>query len=338
MYYVGLDLHTRTSTVCILDGHGKHVKTFTIRGRWPKVLERLATLPRPFAICYEASCGYGWMHDRLAKLAPRVVVAHPGQLRLIFRSKRKNDRVDAQKLAKLLFLDEVPAVHVPTLDARRWRELIEQRRATVDKRTRVKNGLRALLRAQAIAKPRGAGRWWTNKANAWLRQLSLDDDDLALRRDLLMIELDQLDSIVARLTKRLDQIAATHPGVTLLQSIPGVGPRTAEAVLAYVDRIDRFARNRQVGSYFGLAPSHDHSADTRRDGHITRQGPGTVRKLLVEAAWQAQRLDPSVKTFFQRVTAGKKERRKIAIVATAHHLLRCMAAMLRSGECWRAAT
>ena len=61
-------------------------------------------------ICFEATCGYGPLHDALAKFASRVVVAHPGRLRLIFRSKRKNDRVDAQKLAKLLHLDEVPAV------------------------------------------------------------------------------------------------------------------------------------------------------------------------------------------------------------------------------------
>jgi len=63
---------------------------------------------KPFAVCFEASTGYGHLFERLQTIARRVVVAHPGQLRLIFRSKRKNDRVDAEKLAKLLFLDEVP--------------------------------------------------------------------------------------------------------------------------------------------------------------------------------------------------------------------------------------
>ena len=67
------------------------------------------------------------MHDQLRKIAGRVVVAHPGQLRLIFRSKRKNDRVDAKKLAKLLFLDQVPTVYVPSVDVRTWRRMIEFR-------------------------------------------------------------------------------------------------------------------------------------------------------------------------------------------------------------------
>jgi transposase len=85
------------------------------RLEWPKLLERIeAEVPRPFAVCFEASCGYGYLHGRLSALAERVAVAHPGQLRLIFRSKRKNDRVDAEKQAKLLYLDQVPRCSAPS--------------------------------------------------------------------------------------------------------------------------------------------------------------------------------------------------------------------------------
>ena len=120
MWFVGLDVHQRSSAVCILDKNGKRVKRMQIRGPWSKVIEVLREIRHPFAICYEASCGYGYLYDQLRRFARRVVVAHPGQLRLIFRSKRKNDRVDAETLAKLLFLDEVPAVYVPSVDVRSW--------------------------------------------------------------------------------------------------------------------------------------------------------------------------------------------------------------------------
>ncbi|NIP73057.1 MAG: IS110 family transposase, partial [Gammaproteobacteria bacterium] len=91
-----------------LDENGKRYKAFTVMGPWPKLIQALeAEVPRPFAVCFEASSGYGFLYEALSRIARRVVVAHPGQLRLIFRSKRKNDRVDAEKLAKLLFLDEV---------------------------------------------------------------------------------------------------------------------------------------------------------------------------------------------------------------------------------------
>ena len=93
----------------------------------------------------------------LSEVADYVAVAHPGLLTLIFRSKHKNDRRDALKLAKLLYIGEVPTVHVPSADVRAWRELITFRRKLVEKRTRAKNGIRGLLRSLGIQAPRETG-------------------------------------------------------------------------------------------------------------------------------------------------------------------------------------
>ena len=103
MRYVGIDVHQRMSSVCILDENGKKEKTINVLGHWGKLSAVLQSIPRPFAVCFEASNGYGFLYELFSRLADRVVVAHPGHLRLIFRSKRKNDRVDAGKLAVLLF-------------------------------------------------------------------------------------------------------------------------------------------------------------------------------------------------------------------------------------------
>src|SRR5436305_15210999 len=100
MLYVGMDIHAKRSSICILNSDGKIVKEELIKGRWPEVIDRLKTLNEPISVCYEASCGYGNIHDRLAPLARQITVAHPGELRLIFRSKKKHDRVDARKIAK----------------------------------------------------------------------------------------------------------------------------------------------------------------------------------------------------------------------------------------------
>jgi transposase len=83
-------------------------------------------------------------------------------------------------------------------------------------------------------------------------------------------------------------------------------------------------------------PCQDQSAGKNRLGHITRQGPATVRKLLTEASWQGIRRSPEIRAYFERIRQGNPERKKIALVATAHHLLRVMLAMLRTGEVWRA--
>ena len=118
----------------------------------------------------------------------------------------------------------------------------------------------------------------------------------------------------------------------LLRTIPGVGPRTAEAVMAYIDQPKRFGRLKQVGSYFGLIPSQDQSYPINRLGHITREGPATARKLLTEAAWQGIQRSPEIRAYYERLRREDPKRRKIALVATAHWLLRVMLSMLRSGE------
>jgi transposase len=333
MHFVGLDVHQKRSSLCILDRDGKQVKRLEVKGSWTQVVEAVARVPGPLSVCYEASCGYGHLYEKLAPLAHHVAVAHPGQLRLIYRSKKKNDRVDAAKLAKLLYLDMVPQVHVPRADVRAWRALITYRHKLMSKRVGVKNQIRALLRGLGIVAPCGK-RLWSGKGIKWLKEHSLSESD-ALRRDMSLDELQEVNHKIRRVEKELNRRADAHPAVALLRTIPGVGVRTAEAVVAHLDDVSRFSRNKQVGSYFGLVPCQDQSAGKDRLGHITRDGPPAVRKLLCEAAWQGIRRSPGLKSFFERVTRGEADRRKIALIATAHHLARVMAAMLRSGETWR---
>ena len=334
MLSIGLDVHKRLYAICVLDGNGKIVKELSLRGDWRKLLDFLKRLEQPFRVCYEASCGYGHLYDRLAAVARHVLVAHPGHLRLIFRAKKKNDRVDARKLAKLAFLDEVPHIHVPSIEVRSWRQFIEFRGRTVSKRTAVKNSLRTLLRSYGIDAP-VRHKLWCKAGLAWLATLTLPTEDALLQRDLLLEELNRLNEQIKRVEKRLADIAKEHPGVQLLQTIPGVGVRTAEAVVAYIDQPDRFQRSKFVGSYFGLVPCQDQSAGTNRLGHITRQGPATVRKLLVEAAWQGVRRSPRVKARFEQIKRNDPQRRKIALIATAHWLVKVMHSMLCTGEDWR---
>jgi hypothetical protein len=85
MLYVGLAIHTKHIALCVLNQTGQVVQRARVRGL-EEMLRLLKGLPDRFEVCYEASCGYGHYHDLLQPLAARVLVAHPGQLRLIFRS------------------------------------------------------------------------------------------------------------------------------------------------------------------------------------------------------------------------------------------------------------
>ena len=261
------------------------------------------------------------------------MVAHPGQLRLIFRSKDKNDRKDAERLAKLLYLGEVPTVHVPSLDVRTWRELINCRSQVIAKRTRAKNAVRALLRSAGIRR-RG------NPACGRSRELTL-----APPTDPAHVLAAVAAGSAAGRDRDAQPATATHrtgiepPGPAdargaVAAEHPGVGVRTAEAVAAFIDDPHRFPNAKAVGRYFGLVPRQDQSGDKNRLGHITREGAPVVRQLVAEAAWQARRRSPTVRAYFERAQRDDPQRKKIALVATAHYLVRVMWAMLKRGTFW----
>ncbi len=339
MLFIGLDAHKRFFVACIFDPKDASVKRFRVNGSVDDLIRQLKKElgRRKFRICFEASCDYGYLHDRLAPIADRVIVAHPGKLALIYQDKRKNDKVDAEKLAKLIYAEVTPEVHVPSLDCRSRRRTIEHRTRLVQKRTRTKVAIRALLRGCGISTPAEVKDLWSTAGLKWLSEVELPTENDALQRDMLLEELTSFERLVKRATRHLDRLGSSDPAVKLLRTIPGVGPRTAEAVAAYIDKPHRFGRIKQIGAYFGLVPCQDQSASRNRLGHITREGPATVRRLLVEAAWWAVKHDSTIRAYYERRVGEKGERKKIAIVATAHYLARVMLSMLKNGEPWRPA-
>src|SRR5262245_44342775 len=209
-----------------------------------------------------------------------------------------------------------------------------RRSQVIAKRTRAKNAVRALLRGAGVTPPRRPGLW-TKEGLSWLRQLELPTASQQLRRDLLLEEIETLLRQVQRIERQLTQQAQRTPAVVRLRSIPGVGLRTAEAVAAFLDDPHRFPNAKSVGSYFGLVPCQDQSGERNRLGHITRQGAPVVRHLVAEAAWQAQRRSPTVRAYFERAQRDDPQRKKIALVATAHYLVRVMWALLKRGTVWQ---
>ena len=329
MLYVGLDVHSRQSSLCILNSAaGRSIDS--AQGPRAAVVDRLRQLDEPFASATRRPAATATCTSRLRPLAQHVAVAHPGKLRLIFGSKRKNDRFDAEKLAKLLLLDMVPQVHVPDVDVRAWRSLIQLRQRVLAQRV---HGQEPDPRRAARERP-GAGA-----------EVALVQEALGVAGDagpapsaMLRLELNvqELKSLKVKIDAGGEGTGSGTPTVTrrstLLMTIPGVGIRTAETFVAWVDDIARFRRTRQLGCYFGLVPCQDASADKNRLGHITRDGPPVMRKLITEAAWTAIRGCPAFKRFFERVMGGKADRKKIALVATAHRLIRVMGAMLEAAR------
>lgn len=336
--YIGFDIDCKKTVACVVQ-NGKRDIYATIGpdiGSMRKFLIQQKQDHSKVHLTFEISGSAGFIYDSLIDSADTITVSNPSKMTWIYRTAKKNDRIDARKMAVLLSIGEVPAVYMPSKEVRQWRETILHRKKIVSKRVQVKNRIRATLKAQGYSQPLEKGSWWKKANMLWMRNLCDQNigvcDLWHMHISNLLDEFDLLSGQLKRVNLYLDGYLAKNPGGKLLMSIPGVGPRTAEAILAYTDDVNRFGNYKQYCSYFGLTPKLDESGSCRRLGHISKHGPSVVRWLICESSWVAIRKSKSLNAFYGRVMCGQAGRKKIAIVAVARKLLSIMRAMLISGE------
>lgn len=343
MKILALDLGKYKTVACEYEAESGRHRFHTILST-PAALSQLVWQVQPEQVVIEICNIAGWICDLLRGLGVMVRVANTSDDAWRWRKvRRKNDRCDALKLAQLTAVNQLREVYIPHLTIRQWRALIAFRQQLVRRRSKIKNHIRDLLVSEGQLLPRGA-KCWTQLGQAHLEALArplLAAGPEELWRGQLEIELRQLQGLQEELEKveeKLHTIASADPRVARLRTIPGVGPRLAEAIVALIDRPERFHDAKQVSAYIGMVPKELDSGETRRRGPITKQGSRVVRSLLVEVAWAALRYNSWARATYERISGGKKARRKIAIVAVGRRLLvRCWA-MLRDGTCWQAPT
>lgn len=306
----------------------------------PAALGKLVAEVKPDRVVIEICSIAGWVYDLLVGLGVEVQVANTSDEAWRWRNvKQKNDRLDALKLARLAAVNQLRAVYIPSLAVRQRRTLITYRQQLVRRRTKIKNHIRDLLLREGQILARGS-KCWNQSGLALLQSQARPLAEVGVRelwRGELHEELEQLQLLQARLAlveEKLNSLGASDAQVQLLRTVPGVGPRLAEAIVALLDKPERFRKASQVSSYIGMVPKAFDSGESKRRGHITRQGNRLLRSLLVEVAWAGLRHNAWVRQTYQRLSGGKQARKKIAIVAVGRKLLvRCWA-MLRDNQAW----
>jgi len=343
MKILALDLGKGKSAVCILDT-AEMKESYTTVGTSPLELSILLGDQQPDLVVFEIGTLAGWVHDLAVQCGCPVQVANPNHDGWRWRNvKRKTDRLDALKLARLSAVGQLPTVHMPSATVREHRALIQYRTQLVARRTRIKNTIRSLVAREGRQMAPGAGAW-TQKELEVLRRWSRRWDEVhgeELWRGQLQEELRSLEQIeqqLLRVERKLDALARGDERVVRLQTIPCVGPRTAEMLVAVLDDPHRFKSRKEVASYVGLTPRQFQSGQTDRSGGISKQGHSQLRRMLVEVSWLALRYNPHLRSIYLRICNGSFSRRKIAIVAVARKLLIIAWAMLRDGTRWRPPT
>lgn len=324
--YIGVDLHTRTQTVCWMNTADGEIHTHTLDHARDDLRAFYAQFAAPAVVGIESS-GYSlWFHQLIEQAGHRLLVGDAYAIRQFARRRQKNDRRDAELLLDLLRRDEFPAVHRPAAPSRDTLALLRYRHRLVRLRTMVKNGLQAVALNHQL---RLGFRLFTARGQQRLAALPLGGA-YALQRQQAQVLLATLQKQIAAVEQELERRAAPDPRVARLRTHPGVGPLTALAVVHTLEPVTRFDRARRIAAYCGLDPKEYSSGDTTRFGHISKQGSRLLRYLLVEAALSAVRREEDLQRFYRRLRARKKPH-AVALVAVARKLVLRLYRMLRAG-------
>ena len=252
------------------------------------------------------SCGpSGWINDLAMSLGHKTLVCSTNEDAWKWSNvKRKTDKDDALKLARMATMGELKAVHMPSEAHREFRSLVKYRKTLDNRITKMKCTIRAWFVNHGIAIDSGEKAWNTGRVliNSF-RTLLAECSPNNLWKAELDIELTQLDSLKVHLdlvTKQLEAIGKSDPRIQRLMTIPGVGPRTAEIIVACIDDPNRFQNGRQVSAYFGLIPRQYQSGETDRNGRITKRGNPLARTILVECSWASLRYNAWAKAIYER--------------------------------------
>lgn len=281
---------------------------------------------------YEAS-GLGYtLHDELRAAGIDCRVLAPSKMAQSNKQRsNKTDAKDAEHILELLRAhklagNRLPEVSVPSAQLRDDQELVRGREDLTRKQTRLKAQIRSLLKRNGVEKRADLGSSWTQKWRAYLKELCKKGLPEGARQQLGSL-VRQLSSVCEEITlcdaqlRKLARMERYGKQVKALTALSGIGIFTALTFLVEMGDLKRFKNRRQVGSYAGLAPtSHESGKIDDRKGHITRQGPSRLRRVLCQAVWARVRSDPEEGRLYARLKTKNAGRAKIGVVAVMRRL------------------
>jgi transposase len=281
-HYAGLDVSLEETAVCIVDGEGGIVNEARVASEPEALVAYFGDLSYAVErVGLEACSLTAWLHENLTAAGLPAVCIETRQAKAAMGAMpNKTDRNDARALAQIMRTGWYRAVHVKSPTSRSWRALLTARRMVLNKLRDIENGLRALLREAGLKLGTPGRKHFAGR----VRELTASDPVLEALAEPLLTIIATMTRELARLTKRVFDVVRDEPVCRHLMSVPGVGPLTALAFRATVDRPDRFRRSRDVGAHLGLTPRRYQSGETDVQGRISRCGDELARTALYEAA------------------------------------------------------
>jgi len=329
---IGLDLGDRSSYYCVLDEAGRILMESKVSTS-PKAMEAGFEVMPQSRIALETGTHSPWVSRLLSGLGHEVIVAHARNVRLIGESRKKDDRLDAQTLARLARIDPGLLCPVRHRSAKAQGDLtvIRARAGLVRARTALVNT------ARGLAKSYGERLRGCNVRNMNPEKAEGLSPELQAALQPLLEALEALSEQIAEYNERIEELAQqSYPQVALLKQIKGVGTLIGLTFLLTLEDPHRFHKSRDVGCYLGLQPGRRNSGQSEPQMHISKEGDPYLRTLLVQGAQHILGpfgADSDLRRWGLKLAErGGRNGKKRAIIATARKLAVLLHHLWVSGE------
>lgn len=313
LYYIGLDVHKKSITFVIKTHDGRLVRHGAVRATRAELTAWAAAIERPWVGALEATLFSGWVYDQLRPHAKRIDVAHPLMLKAGACAKKKNDRLDADKICDLLRCDLLVTCYMAPSEIRELRRVLRYRHLLVRQAVRMKNKVAGLL--MEVGEPYDAAR--LHRKNYFYPLVEQLSDVPASVRELLLLSREQMEWAMRgekQLLKALEKHELLRARVERLRTIPGVGVVLALSWALEVGEPSRFDSIQKAVSYCGLCAAQRESANKSRRGPLSKQRNKHLQSILIEAAKLAPRHNEALRRVREReLERGSANRATLAV-------------------------
>jgi transposase len=329
LYYIGLDVHKKHVSYVIKTASGDCVGAGQVAATRAALSGWATSIEQPWSGALEATLFSGWIYDHLRPYAEQLQLAHPAMLEAITCSKKKNDRLDADKICDLLRCELLPQCYLAPPELRELRRVLRYRNLLVREAVRMKNKISGLL--MEVGEPYNAGRLHGKKYfSEYLGSLQDTPESVLELLRISRSNLELFERLQQRLLAGLKRQPLLQQRIERLQSIRGVGEVLALTWALETAEVERFSSVRQAVSYCGLCAAQRESAGKSYRGPLSKQRNKHLQRALIEAAKLAPRWNPRLRQVRDReLERGHRNR---ATLAVARKLVAYLLAVDRSGH------
>jgi len=330
---VGVDLGDRFSYYCLLNRDGEVMEEGRIRTSEEGFRQHWEGEARQ-RVVMETGTHSPWISRLLESLGHEVIVANARKLRAISQNESKNDRQDAEMLARLGHCDPklLQPIRHRSVERQRDLNLLRARDTLVRARTMLINAARGLVKSSGGRLPAASSESFAAKVG------SAVPAELAAATQPLLAQITALTTQIRGLDRTIEKLSERYPEVHILRTVPGVGPVIAAAYVLTLDRVDAVQHSRSVGAFLGLRPRQGQSGDSDPELNISKTGNIYLRRLLVQAAqYVLGRFGPdsALRRWGLKLAAGGQRAKKRAVVAVARKLAVLLHHLWRTGQNYR---